>query len=156
MLTFFSYKVINIQYAFLHSNKFLIFCWFRFYPNSFLSFPTPIHHLKREWVGHGSLLPHASRLWSKHLRIMEMGRGITGKAHGCGPGPPPPHCSIAACLKSEHTPSFYVCRKNPAAKKCLKSLHYISLFIQIPWPFKTMLGKPRKKKPLVSCRSCFC
>ena len=95
-------QFVHLQFFFILSN---------FYPSS-----------KEGLGGPWSLLPHTSGLWWKTLK--DYG---SWKAHGweSKPTKAPP-----ACLESEHTLSFYVCRKNPAAKTCLKSLHYTFLFMQ--------------------------
>ena len=69
---------------------------------------------------------------------MEVGRPTDGcqGPHHFTKAPP-------ACTESEHTLSFYVCRKNPAAKKMFSALH-ISIYA-ISQSFKTKLEKSRKK-----------
>lgn len=139
MITFLFYNVICNMH-FLLAESLSQFVDFLFYP----------HHassgVKEGMGGSWELRPHASRLWGKSQKDSGSWEGLcTGSPW---PGIRAPSRFIKAQQFASNLSTHWVsvfAERTLLPKKCLKSLHYIFQFIQIPQSFNTMLGKSRKE-----------
>lgn len=140
-LTFLLYNVSNLQYAFLTSREFItVFLIF------FIILTNRLQHWKREWVGHGNFGLMQKDYGENDERTLDAGEGLCTGSPWLGIRAP--RRFIKAQQFAPNLSTYWVsmfAERTLLPKKCLKSLHYIFQFIQIPQSFKTMLGKSRKE-----------